>query len=43
MKYGIHLPNSGAFADPELVIEIADLAERSSLESVWVFDHILTP
>lgn len=43
MKYGIHLPNSGEFADPNLVIELAEIADRSPLASVWVFDHILTP
>ena len=40
---GIRLPNSGPFAEPEALLETADLAEQLGFDRVWVHDHLSWP
>jgi alkanesulfonate monooxygenase SsuD/methylene tetrahydromethanopterin reductase-like flavin-dependent oxidoreductase (luciferase family) len=43
MHYGIELVPFGSFADPRLVMQIAQLAEQSSWEGLVVWDHVTFP
>ena len=38
--FGIRLPNSGPFASPAMIQEIAGQAEALGFDAVWVNDHI---
>jgi alkanesulfonate monooxygenase SsuD/methylene tetrahydromethanopterin reductase-like flavin-dependent oxidoreductase (luciferase family) len=41
--FGIRLPNSGPFAAPAAIREIALLSERLGFETLWVHDHLAWP
>lgn len=41
MKFGLLLPHFGEFADKDLILEGAKLAESLDFDSVWVRDHLL--
>ena len=41
MRYGIEIINFGVFANPRAVVEIAQLAEESGWEGLWLWDHRL--
>lgn len=41
--FGIRLPNSGPFAGPGLIKEIAVLSEDLGFDVVWVHDHLAWP
>jgi probable F420-dependent oxidoreductase len=43
MKFGMVLMHSGPAASAGRIVEAAITAERSGLDSVWVYDHLLTP
>ncbi len=40
---GVRLPNSGPFADPQTLLDVAALVERLGYDRVWVHDHISWP
>ena len=37
---GVRLPNSGPFAEPAVLLDVADRAEALGFDRVWVHDHI---
>jgi alkanesulfonate monooxygenase SsuD/methylene tetrahydromethanopterin reductase-like flavin-dependent oxidoreductase (luciferase family) len=39
-RFGLALPTSGPFSQPDIVFEFADLAERLGYDDVWVNDHL---
>jgi alkanesulfonate monooxygenase SsuD/methylene tetrahydromethanopterin reductase-like flavin-dependent oxidoreductase (luciferase family) len=41
MKFGIYLPNFGAFADPRLLAEIAWDAEQANWDGCFIWDHLV--
>ena len=43
MKFGIAVPNFGAYAKREQILEISVLAEELRYDSLWVSDHIIIP
>ncbi|MCH1881404.1 LLM class F420-dependent oxidoreductase [Agrococcus sp. ARC_14] len=43
MRVGVHLPQWGAGANRSAVIDLAQAAEESGFDSVWVADHIVLP
>ena len=43
MKYGVYMPNYGAYADAQAAAELAALAEGSGWDGVFVCDHIARP
>lgn len=43
MKIGVHLPTFGPHASPENILLVARTAEERGFDSVWVFDHVVTP
>ena len=43
MKFGIAVPNFGAFATREQINELAVLAEELLYDSLWVSDHVVIP
>jgi probable F420-dependent oxidoreductase len=43
MKLGLHLPQIGPDARPEVIARVAKRAEDSGYASLWVSDHILVP
>jgi probable F420-dependent oxidoreductase len=43
MKFGIAVPNFGAFATREQITEIAVLSEELLYDSLWVSDHVIIP
>ena len=43
MQFGIHLPQAGAQAAPELIMRAALRAEELGLADVWVSEHIIVP
>jgi alkanesulfonate monooxygenase SsuD/methylene tetrahydromethanopterin reductase-like flavin-dependent oxidoreductase (luciferase family) len=43
MKYGVHLPNFGSYADAAAVAELAGLAERAGWDGVFISDHVARP
>ena len=40
MQYGTSLPNFGGYADPELVLRLAGLAEAAGWDGFFLWDHI---
>lgn len=40
MKYGLYLPNFGAFADARLLGELARAAEQAGWDGLFLWDHI---
>ena len=43
MDFGLVLLHSGAGVDGERILAAASAAEDAGLDSVWVYDHLLTP
>jgi len=43
MKYGVYLSSVGEFSDPLLLAELAQEAEETGWEGVFIFDHIGQP
>lgn len=43
MKYGLYVPNAGAFGDPRNVIRLAVDAEENRWDGLFLWDHIATP
>ena len=43
MHIGIHLPQAGSQAAPELIRRHAIRAEALGLSDVWVSEHIIVP
>lgn len=43
MDFGLHLPTAGDPASPELILRVAQEAERMGLASVWMSDALLRP
>lgn len=43
MRYGLALPTSGEFAAADSIGAVAEGAERIGLDSVWVFERLLSP
>lgn len=41
MKSAISLPNFGHFADPAVVVELAELAETAGWDGFFIWDHIV--
>ncbi|MFC0680070.1 LLM class flavin-dependent oxidoreductase [Lysobacter korlensis] len=41
MKFGVHLPNFGAFGHAEVLAEVAVVAERAGWDGVFLWDHLL--
>jgi alkanesulfonate monooxygenase SsuD/methylene tetrahydromethanopterin reductase-like flavin-dependent oxidoreductase (luciferase family) len=41
MKFGIYLPNFGAFADARLLAEIAGEAEQANWDGCFIWDHLV--
>lgn len=42
MKFGLNLPNFGAFADVETLAELAETAETAGWDGFFLWDHVLT-
>lgn len=40
LKYGLYLPNFGAFGRPQAVVEMAKIAEASGWDGIFIWDHI---
>ena len=40
MRYGMSLPNFGAFADARLVAEVARDAEAAGWDGFYLWDHV---
>jgi alkanesulfonate monooxygenase SsuD/methylene tetrahydromethanopterin reductase-like flavin-dependent oxidoreductase (luciferase family) len=43
MRFGIEIVPFGEFADPRNVLQMAETAEASGWEGVWLWDHLLFP
>ena len=43
MKFGLMYANGGPFAFPELVVHLAQTAERCGVESLWTVEHVVIP
>jgi alkanesulfonate monooxygenase SsuD/methylene tetrahydromethanopterin reductase-like flavin-dependent oxidoreductase (luciferase family) len=43
LKYGLYLPNFGAFGEARALVELAVLAERAGWDGFFVWDHIARP
>jgi probable F420-dependent oxidoreductase len=43
MRFGLTLINSGAAATADSLVAATQASERAGLDSVWVYDHLLTP
>jgi probable F420-dependent oxidoreductase len=41
MKVGLHIPQVGPFARPEVIAPFARAAEEAGFDSLWVFDHVV--
>ena len=39
-RFGLALPTSGPFSEPDVIFEFADVAERLGYDDVWVNDHL---
>ncbi len=39
-RFGLALPTSGPFSQPDVIFEFADVAERQGYDDVWVNDHL---
>jgi probable F420-dependent oxidoreductase len=42
-RIGLHLPNAGPLADAQLLLAAAAAAEDLGYDSLWLFDHLVTP
>lgn len=43
MELGVILPNSGAFADPQAILAVAEAAEALGFDALWTADHLVLP
>jgi probable F420-dependent oxidoreductase len=43
MKFGLMYANGGPFAFPEMVVHLAQTAERCGIESLWTVEHVVIP
>jgi probable F420-dependent oxidoreductase len=43
IKLGVHLPVAGRGASPEVIVQVAEEAERIGLDSVWCWERLLRP
>jgi alkanesulfonate monooxygenase SsuD/methylene tetrahydromethanopterin reductase-like flavin-dependent oxidoreductase (luciferase family) len=43
LKYGLYLPNFGAFGEARALVELAQLAERAGWDGFFIWDHIARP
>ncbi len=43
MRFGIHLPQLGRAASPELLVEVAQRGEAAGFDDVWTADHVAVP
>lgn len=43
MELGVILPNSGAFADPQAILAVAEAAEGLGFDALWTADHLVLP
>jgi probable F420-dependent oxidoreductase len=43
MKLGLAFANTGPFAEPEGVVQMAVAAEQAGVESVWTVEHVIWP
>jgi probable F420-dependent oxidoreductase len=43
VKFGLHLPNSGALSPYADLVAMARRAEEIGFDAVWVFDHLFNP
>ncbi|MBK7951508.1 MAG: LLM class F420-dependent oxidoreductase [Deltaproteobacteria bacterium] len=43
MELGVILPNSGAFADPQAILAVAEAAEGLGYDALWTADHLVLP
>ncbi len=41
MKVGVHIPQVGPFAKPEVIRPFALAVEAAGFDSLWVFDHVV--
>lgn len=41
MKYGLYVPNFGAYGDPHNLLELALVAERAGWDGFFLWDHVL--
>lgn len=41
MKFGVHIPNLGDYADPQLIVSMAQTAEERGWDGVFLWDHVL--
>ena len=41
MRYGLSVPNFGAFADPHAFVQLATAAEAGGWDGVYIWDHIV--
>lgn len=40
MKFGLQMPNLGGFADVQLLIDVAQMAEESGWDGIYLWDHV---
>jgi probable F420-dependent oxidoreductase len=43
VKLGVHLPVAGRGASPEVIAQVAEVAERIGLDSVWSWERLMRP
>lgn len=43
MRFGLHLPNSGALSGKVDLVELARKAEDVGFDALWVYDHLFNP
>lgn len=43
MKYGIHIPNFGAFGTAKIIAELAKDAENAGWDGFFIWDHVARP
>jgi probable F420-dependent oxidoreductase len=43
IKLGVHLPVAGRGASPEIIVQVAEEAERIGLDSVWSWERLMRP
>jgi probable F420-dependent oxidoreductase len=43
IKLGVHLPVAGRGASPEVILQVAEEAERIGLDSVWSWERLMRP
>lgn len=41
MKFGVHIPNVGEYADPQLIVSMAQTAEERGWDGLFLWDHVL--